>query len=97
MPKLHTIKKQLQQRSSNIKEQFQAEIIGIFGSVATGEERRESDIDLLVTFEDSSTLFDYIDLCDYLEKELGQPVDVVTERGIREDMENVIYNQLERL
>ena len=58
--------------------------VRVFGSVARGEERPESDVDLLVTLEPGRTLLDLARLELALERLLGRPVDVVTEAGLRE-------------
>jgi len=56
--------------------------IRIFGSFARGEERPDSDIDLLIDFEDGRSLLDLIGVKQDLEEILGRRVDVVTERGL---------------
>jgi uncharacterized protein len=58
--------------------------VRVFGSVARGEERPDSDIDFLVTLEPGRTLFDLVRLETRLEALLGRPVDVATEAGLRE-------------
>jgi uncharacterized protein len=52
--------------------------VRLFGSVARGEERDESDIDLLVDFSPESSLFDLLHLNQELEQLLRRPVDVVS-------------------
>ena len=44
------------ERKDEIKEKFKAEIIGIFGSYARGEEKEGSDIDVLIRFEEGASL-----------------------------------------
>jgi hypothetical protein len=56
----------------------------VFGSVARGEERADSDIDFLVDFEPGSSLFDLMRMADELEALLGRPVDVVSRAGLRD-------------
>ncbi len=56
--------------------------IKVFGSVARGEETKNSDIDIIVKFEEGRSLFDLIDLKDSLENLLKRKVDVVTENSI---------------
>ena len=58
--------------------------VRVFGSVARGEERPDSDVDLLVTLEPGRTLLDLAGLELDLEALLGRPVDVVTADGLRE-------------
>lgn len=53
----------------------------VFGSVARGEDRPESDIDLLVDFDSEASYFDLVGLRLDLEELLGRPVDVVDDAG----------------
>lgn len=56
--------------------------IRIFGSVARGERRADSDLDLLVDLEDGRSLLDLVAVKQDIEDLLGCPVDVLTERSI---------------
>jgi predicted nucleotidyltransferase len=56
--------------------------IRVFGSVARGEARPDSDIDLLVDYEPGHGGFAFVDFCDAVERLLGRRVDVVTERSL---------------
>ncbi|MGH7664392.1 MAG: nucleotidyltransferase family protein [Gemmatimonadaceae bacterium] len=56
-----------------------------FGSVARGEEGRESDIDLLVGFTRPPGFDGYMDLKFFLEDLLGARVDLVMEDALRPD------------
>lgn len=58
--------------------------IRVFGSVARGEERPDSDLDLLIDLEPGRSLMDHAALLLELQDLLGQEVDVVTEKGVRE-------------
>lgn len=58
--------------------------VAIFGSVARGEEREGSDIDLLVEFEPDSSLFDLLHISEELETLLGVPVDVISAGGLKD-------------
>lgn len=55
---------------------------GIFGSFARGEQRPDSDLDLLVEFEGRSSLLDMAGLKLDLQDLLGRGVDVVTPDGL---------------
>ena len=55
--------------------------IGLFGSYVKGQPDETSDIDVVVEFEHPIG-FRFFDLVDYLEKVLGQRVDVLTTAGI---------------
>ena len=56
--------------------------IRVFGSVARGEDDRDSDVDFLVELETGRSLLDLGGLQMELEELLGCKVDVVTESGL---------------
>ena len=57
--------------------------VRVFGSVARGTARRNSDIDFLVDMEEGRSLLDHAALILDLERLLKCPVDVASERGLR--------------
>jgi predicted nucleotidyltransferase len=57
--------------------------VRIFGSVARGDARPESDLDFLVDMEPGRSLLDLGGLLVDLEELLGRKVDVTTEKGLR--------------
>jgi predicted nucleotidyltransferase len=61
----------------------QGKRVRLFGSVARGEERDGSDIDLLVDFSPESSLFDLLHLNRELDELLRHPVDVVSRGGLK--------------
>lgn len=54
----------------------------VFGSVARGEERPDSDVDLLVDLADDRGFSDYLALAEELERLLGRKVDLVLARSL---------------
>jgi uncharacterized protein len=58
--------------------------VRVFGSVARGEARSDSDVDFLVDMEPQRSLLDQVGLIQDLEDLLGRKVDVATELGLRE-------------
>jgi len=60
--------------------------LALFGSLARGQERPESDVDVLVAFEGQTTFDRYFDLKFWLEDLLGRPVDLVTEKALRPEL-----------
>jgi len=66
-----------------IRERFGVAKIGIFGSTARGDDRPESDVDVLVEFAPGQTTFrNFMELAFYLEDLFGRRVDLVTEQGL---------------
>lgn len=53
-----------------------------FGSIARGEMRRDSDIDIIVELGNGKTLLDLVGLKIDLEEKLRKEVDVLTPRSI---------------
>lgn len=62
---------------------YGAHDVRVFGSVARGEDDRESDVDFLVELEAGRSLLDLGGLQMELEDLLGCRVDVVTVRGLK--------------
>ena len=67
-----------------IASQYGVSNVRIFGSVARRETDEQSDLDLLVDLETGRSLFDLGGLLTDLEELLGYPVDIVTEKGLRD-------------
>ena len=67
--------------------------VRVFGSWARGEERPNSDIDLLVRLDPGRSLLDIIAIKQDLEDLLDRPVDVVTEAGISPYMREYVLNE----
>jgi len=94
---IEEIKKVLKDVEDIVRREFKAEIVGIFGSFAKGEEREDSDIDLLVRFQRGATLFDLVGLADFLEERLGRKVDVISERALRDEIREQVMGEIVRL
>lgn len=71
--------------------------VRIFGSVARGEARADSDVDFLVDMEPGRTLLDMGGLLMDLRDLLGLEVDVVTERGLKPRIRDRVLKEAERL
>jgi predicted nucleotidyltransferase len=57
--------------------------VRVFGSVARGDARPDSDVDLLVEFEPGTGLLRHAALIRELEQLLGCKVDVVSQNGVK--------------
>jgi predicted nucleotidyltransferase len=67
--------------------------IRIFGSVARGDADRKSDVDFLVQMEPGRTLLDMGGLLMDLQRTLGRPVDVVTEKGLKDRIREKVLQE----
>lgn len=68
--------------------------IGVFGSVARGEEMEASDIDLLVEFLKPISFFKFIELEEYLSQITGKKVDLVTKNALKPTMREDILKEV---
>jgi len=71
--------------------------IRIFGSVARGDDRLDSDVDFLVDMEPGRSLLDMGGLLMELRELLGRDVDVVTERGLKPRIRERVLKEAVRL
>ncbi|AKB34668.1 putative nucleotidyltransferase [Methanosarcina siciliae C2J] len=85
----------LKENEKLIRQKFGVKRIGIFGSFARGEEKEDSDLDVLVVFEEGQKTFDnYMDLKFYLEDLFGREVDLVTEKALRPQLKDIIMKEV---
>ncbi len=81
--KLENIVTKLQSELPKIKRQYNVTTLEIFGSYVRNEETPESDLDILVTFSKAPSLFNFIELEEYLTKKLGVKVDLVMKNSLK--------------
>lgn len=67
--------------------------VRVFGSVARGEAREDSDIDLLIDVESGRSLLDVIGLWLDLQELLGRKVDLLTEGGVNRHLRDTILSE----
>jgi predicted nucleotidyltransferase len=68
-----------------IAARHKAHHVRIFGSVARGEAREDSDVDLLVEFEPNYRLLDHAGLVTELQSLLGRKVEVANAATLRDE------------
>jgi hypothetical protein len=87
---------QLQKDSKKIKQlarKHGAKTVSVFGSVARREDQPNSDIDLLVEFDESASLFDLINLKLELEEIYNRKVDIVTPNSLHKKIVAPVMNE----
>jgi predicted nucleotidyltransferase len=69
---------------------------GVFGSTARGEQRIDSDIDIVIDFDPEAkiTVFDYVDVKDDIAGLFDRPVDVIDRRGLKPDLRQPVSRDL---
>jgi len=74
----------LREHEPELQNRFGVAKIGIFGSFARGEERQDSDVDVLVTFQQGKKTFDnFMGTKFYLEDLFMRKVDLVTDAALK--------------
>ena len=67
--------------------------LALFGSMVRDEARPNSDVDIIVSFDGPATSEKYFGVQFSLEDHLGRPVDLVTEKGMREELRPFIEQE----
>jgi len=67
--------------------------LGLFGSFVRGEQKPDSDVDILVAME-SNTFGAYVEVLDFLEDLFGRKVDLVPEEDIKPLLRNRILREV---
>ena len=87
---LDEIKQILSQNKPLLQRKYKVKELGIFGSYVRGENRDESDIDILVEFKEPVSLFEFMELEEFLTKLLGVKVDLVMKGGLKQRIKGKI-------
>jgi predicted nucleotidyltransferase len=79
VPFAHTLCRHLPE----LRTAYSVDSLALFGSYVRNEQRPDSDLDVLVTFDPTPTLFEFVRLQDHLSSLLGVPVDLVMRTALR--------------
>src|SRR5689334_24621963 len=68
----------------------------IFGSTARGDQRLDSDVDILIDFDPAArvTIYDYVAIKDDIASLFEQPVDVVDREGLKPHLRQPVARDL---
>ena len=80
---LSQLKEKLQEQLPFLSEKYNVKSLGVFGSYVREQQRPDSDLDLLVTFEKLPSLLKFIELENYLTDTLGVKVDLVLKDSLK--------------
>lgn len=67
--------------------------LAVFGSVARGEARQDSDIDLVVQPPAHTSISDFVAFRDLVERTLGRPVDVISYGGLKPGIDDDVRRE----
>ncbi len=72
----------LREMLPDLRDRYKVHSMALFGSFARGEQRDDSDVDILIDFDPSIGL-GFVSLADEIEATLGRPVHVVSTRALK--------------
>ena len=75
----------LRTHKSALAQRFGVSKLTLFGSFARDQAKDDSDIDILVSYDEPATSKTYFGVQFYLEDLLGRQVDLVTDKALREE------------
>jgi uncharacterized protein len=95
MKTLEEIKTKLEELKPILKERFQVETIGVFGSYSREEQKKKSDVDILVAFVEPNDidLLDFIEIKQFLSRKLNTKVDLVTKNALKPRIRDKILQE----
>jgi len=85
----------LRSHKEEMREQFGLRKIGLFGSYVRGEQREDSDIDLVVEIESNNKFRSFFGLKAYLEDALQKNIDLGIESSLKPIIHKYIKNEIE--
>lgn len=93
MKKIERIMMKLKEIRPVIENKYYVKNLEVFGSYIRGEQKKSSDLDILVEFSKTIDLFKYIELENYLSENLGVKVDLVMKDTLKPRIKNRILNE----
>jgi predicted nucleotidyltransferase len=91
---LDELRAELRLLMPTLKKRFGVETLEVFGSYVRGEQTDKSDVDVLVTFKDSYSLWDVIDLERFLRRKLRVRVDLIPKDAIKPALRDRILSEV---
>ncbi|MDO8127020.1 MAG: nucleotidyltransferase family protein [Candidatus Brocadiales bacterium] len=94
MLSVREINKILKGHKEELYRKYKVKEIGVFGSFVRGGQKRRSDIDILVEFEEVPDLLKFIELERRLSRILKRKVDLVEKTSIRPRLKDIILSEV---
>ncbi len=91
--KIDQIIRKLKEIRPVIESKYSVKNLEVFGSYIHGEQKKSSDLDILVEFSKTIDLFKYIELENYLSEKLGVKVDLVMKDTLKPRIKDRILNE----
>jgi predicted nucleotidyltransferase len=93
-PELVRAKRILRKHLPELRERYSVRSLGVFGSYVRGEQRKRSDLDVLVEFDHAPTLLEFVHLKRHLSELVGLPVDLVLRKTLKPNIGRYILAEV---
>ncbi|PIS37327.1 MAG: nucleotidyltransferase [Nitrospirae bacterium CG08_land_8_20_14_0_20_52_24] len=93
MKSVEKIRTMIRMNQDVLAQRYGVRVVGLFGSYVRGEQRRRSDIDLLVDILRPVSLLELVGAELYLSEVLGVKVDLIPKRDVREELRETIFRE----
>jgi uncharacterized protein len=93
-PELARAKRILRKHLPELRERYSVRSLGVFGSYVRGEQRKRSDLDVLVEFDQAPTLLEFVHLKRHLSELVGIPVDLVLKKTLKPNIGRYILAEV---
>ncbi len=91
---IEDIIKILKTYKSTLTNDYAVQELAIFGSYARNEQKHDSDIDIMVTFQEGYSTFDnYMELNFFLTDLFAIKVDLITKKSIRQELKKYLLEE----
>jgi hypothetical protein len=96
-PSLEHHLSQLREMLPLLQTKYHVRTLEVFGSFVRGEEEPGSDLDLLATFYETPTLFQFVSLENFLSDSLGVKVDLVMKDSLKPNIGKHILEEARQI
>lgn len=93
--KQEKIREKIHEQLPLLKAKYHVKKIGIFGSFARNEQKKGSDIDILVEFETPVGFFEFIRLENFLSHTLRKKVDLISKKAVKQAIKKEIIEEVQ--
>lgn len=93
-PQLARAKRVLRVHLPELRERYSVKSLGVFGSYVRGEQKKRSDLDVLIEFEQAPTLLEFVHLKRHLSDLVGIPVDLVLKKTLKPNIGRYILAEV---
>ncbi|MDQ1328874.1 MAG: uncharacterized protein QG641_2160 [Candidatus Poribacteria bacterium] len=94
MKALSEISDILKQHKKEFEDKYKVKEIGIFGSYSKGQQKKTSDLVIVVDFDEVPDLFTFLEFESYVEKLIKVRTDMVRKNVLRPELKDKILDEV---